>query len=105
MSVSSKFTIGQLIQHRLFGYRGVIYEVDPIFMLSEQWYQQMAKSCPPKDEPWYHVLVDNAIHTTYVAQQNLIADPYTEPVKHPGVDQLFERFEDGIYYLRQRHLQ
>ena len=63
MSESSKFTIGQLIQHRLFGYRGVIYEVDPVFMLSEQWYQQMAKSCPPRDEPWYHVLVDNAIHT------------------------------------------
>ena len=105
MSEFAKFTIGQLIQHRLFAYRGVIYEVDPVFMLSEQWYQQMARSCPPREEPWYHVLVDNAIHTTYVAQQNLIAALDSEPVKHPGVDQLFERFENGFYYLRQRQLQ
>ena len=105
MSDSSNFTIGQLIQHRLFGYRGVIFEVDPVFMLGEQWYQQMAKSCPPRDEPWYHVLVDNAIHTTYVAQQNLTIARDVSPVKHPGVEQIFERFEGGVYYLRQRHLQ
>ena len=105
MSELSQFTIGQLVQHRLFGYRGVIFEVDPVFMLTEQWYQQMAKSRPPRDEPWYHLLVHNAIHTTYVAQQNLIIAPDNEPVKHPGVEQIFERFEDGIYYLRQRRLQ
>jgi len=105
MSELAKFTIGQLVQHRLFAYRGVIYEVDPVFMLSEQWYQQMATSCPPKEEPWYHVLVDNAIHSTYVAEQNLLIDPDVEPIKHPGVEQIFERFEDGIYYLHQRALQ
>lgn len=105
MTAVSKFTIGQIIQHRLFGYRGVIYEVDPVFMLDEQWYQQMAKSCPPKDEPWYHVLVDNAIHTTYVAQQNLLIDPYGEPIRHPGVNDYFARFEEGIYYLHKQQLQ
>ena len=67
----ANFAIGQLITHRLFGYRGVIFDIDPHFCGSEAWYQQMAKSRPPRDKPWYRVLVDNSDHETYVAERNL----------------------------------
>jgi len=67
----AKFTIGQIIHHKLFDYRGVIVDVDFRFLGSDEWYEQVARSHPPKDRPWYHVLVDNAVHQTYVAEQNL----------------------------------
>ena len=73
----AKFCIGQLIHHKLFGYRGVIVEVDLHFKNSDEWYESMAKSRPPKDLPWYHVRVINAQHMTYVAEQNLEMDPVT----------------------------
>ena len=65
----AKFSIGEIIHHKLFNYRGVIFNVDETMQLSEQWYQQVAKSRPPKDKPWYRVMVDNQAHTTYVAEQ------------------------------------
>ena len=67
----AKFNIGQIVHHKMFDYRGVIYDVDPVFNGTEEWYQAVAKSRPPKNEPWYHVLVDQASHETYVAEQNL----------------------------------
>ena len=73
----ARFEIGQVVDHRLFGYRGVIYNVDATFQLSEECYEQVAKSRPPKDRPWYHVLPDGATHTTYVAERNL--GPASEP--------------------------
>ena len=105
MTEHAKFYIGQVVIHELFGYRGVIYEIDPIFMLSAQWYEQMAKSRPPKDKPWYHVLVDNGIHSTYVAQQNLSAEIDPEPIKHPAIDEVFKGFHNGKYQLRKQQLQ
>ena len=69
--INCKYSVGQLIHHLLFDYRGVIVDVDPEFEGSEEWYQQMARSRPPKDKPWYHVLVSNAEHMTYVAERNL----------------------------------
>jgi heat shock protein HspQ len=105
MSNEAKFLVGQIIQHQLFGYRGVIYEIDPMFMLSAEWYDQMARSRPPKDKPWYHVLVDNGVHSTYVAEQNLMAEPEPEPIRHPAIDDFFDRFEQGKYLLKKRRLQ
>jgi len=74
----ANFCIGQLIHHKLFGYRGVIVEVDLQFKGSDEWYEGMAKSRPPKDHPWYHVRVLNAQHMTYVAERNLEIDPVTQ---------------------------
>lgn len=99
---SARFAIGELIHHRLFDYRGVVYDIDPVFCGSEEWYQQVARSKPPKDEPWYKVLVHGAQHETYVAERNLEADHSQEPISHPGVQYLFERFENGIYLPRRR---
>lgn len=67
----AKFAIGQIVQHKLFEYLGLILDADFKFLGSEEWYVLVALSCPPKDLPWYHVLVDNANHLTYVAERNL----------------------------------
>lgn len=98
----AKFSVGDLVHHRLFDYRGVIVDVDPNYQSSEEWYQSVAKSRPPKDKPWYHVLVDQAIHTTYVAERNLEPDSSTSPIQHPLVDRFFSRFEQGRYMMDDR---
>ena len=96
----AKFSVGQLIHHRLFDYRGIIFDVDPGFQGQEDWYEQMAKSRPPKDRPWYHVLVDGENYTTYVAERNIEPDQLRADVHHPLVDQLFERLDEGTYLPR-----
>ncbi len=98
----ARFAIGELVQHRLFHYRGVVYDVDPVFSGTEEWYSQMAKSKPPRDMPWYHVLVHGATHQTYVAERNLDKDDATDPIQHPGIEYLFERLENGVYVPRSR---
>ncbi len=97
----AKFNIGQIVHHRLFDYRGVIYDVDPVFNGTEEWYEAVAKSRPPKNEPWYRVLVDQATQETYVAEQNLESCEKLVPVKHPLVNQYFDNFIDGRYSLNQ----
>ena len=74
-SAKAKYCIGQLIQHKLFDYRGIILGVDLEFKSTDEWYEMVAKSKPPKNEPWYHVLVHQKGHQTYVAEQNLQIDP------------------------------
>jgi len=93
----ARFAVGQLVHHRRFGYRGVVLGIDPTFQHSEQWYQMMAKSHPPKDKPWYHVAVHKQTHQTYVAERNLEADDTGLPVEHPIVPHVFEGFEGGRY--------
>ncbi|MCW8964712.1 MAG: heat shock protein HspQ [Gammaproteobacteria bacterium] len=105
MPDQAKFSIGQIIQHKLFGYRGVIFEIDPVFMLSDEWYQQVAKSRPPREEPWYHIMVDNALHTTYVAQQNLDTTKDLQPIDHPDIDELLGSYDNGQYHIRKHQLQ
>lgn len=97
----ARFRVGQIIRHKLFDYRGVIVDVDPVFSGTEEWYEMMAKSRPPKDKPWYHVLVHNASHTTYVAERNLEADESAQPVNHHLVDEIFSGMENGVYVARQ----
>ena len=99
---NAKFFVGALIHHHLFDYRGVVFDVDPEYQGSEAWYAQMARSRPPRDEPWYHVLVHNATHTTYVAEQNLDVDATGEPIRHPLLEEFFNGFEDGRYRSRRR---
>ncbi|MFT6266737.1 MAG: heat shock protein HspQ [Oleiphilaceae bacterium] len=105
MGKEAKFSIGQLVQHRIFGYRGVIFELDPYFMLSDEWYLQVALSRPPKSEPWYNVLVDNASHATYVAQRNLIKSKDLTEIQHPDITLYFESFKNNCYMLNKSHIQ
>jgi heat shock protein HspQ len=98
----SQFAVGELVHHRLFDYRGVIVDVDPEFQGTEDWYHTVAKSRPPKDKPWYQVLVHESYHTTYVAERNLAPDENTSPIRHPMVEQFFTRFENGRYLNENR---
>jgi heat shock protein HspQ len=92
-----KFSVGELVHHRLFGYRGVIVDVDQNFQATEEWYEVVAKSRPPKNKPWYHVLVHESDHSTYVSEQNLEPDGELEPIIHPMVEHFFSRFDHGKY--------
>jgi len=98
----AKLQVGQIIQHKLFYYLGAVFDIDPTFQGTDEWYEQMARSHPPKDEPWYHVLVNKAAHTTYVAERNL--GPATAPqrIVNPLADRLFNRFDGERYYLHQQ---
>ncbi|MGR9071482.1 MAG: heat shock protein HspQ [Gammaproteobacteria bacterium] len=96
----AKFCIGQIVHHQLFDYRGVIVDVDFKFSGSEKWYEEVARSRPPKDRPWYHVLVDNAIHQTYVAERNLEISENKSPIHHPRLDEYFSGVEGGYYIPR-----
>ena len=92
-----KFSVGELVHHRLFDYRGVIVDVDRNFQSTEEWYEAVAKSRPPKNKPWYHVLVHGYEHSTYVAEQNLESDDSDEPIVHPMLEHFFTRFDKGKY--------
>lgn len=94
---NANFSIGQLIHHRLFDYRGVVVDVDPVFEGTDEWYEQVAKSRPPKDRPWYHVLVDGSDIETYVAEQNLEEDDKHLPIDHPLIGDYFTRFSGDAY--------
>lgn len=96
----AKFSVGDLIHHRLFNYRGVIVDVDRTFQSTDEWYNKVAKSRPPKNEPWYHVLVHDGVHSSYVAEQNLEADGGLEPINHPVLERFFAKFEKGRYVRR-----
>ena len=102
MSANAKFAIGQIIHHRRFGYRGVVFDVDAVFSGSESWYEQVARSRPPKEEPWYSVLPHGSGHTTYVAERNLERDLDAGPVHHPLIPDLFTGLEDGFYQVRRQ---
>ena len=94
----AEYKIGQLVYHKRFDYRGVIFRVDNTFLLTEAWYDHMCKNTkPPKDKPWYNVLVHNATHTTYVTERNLILDDSDKEIIHPMIPILFTTLKNGIY--------
>jgi heat shock protein HspQ len=97
------FTIGDVVRHRLFPFRGVIFDVDPVFNNSEEWWESIPEQVRPrKDQPFYHLLAENdeSSYVAYVSQQNLILEPDGEPVQHPAVQQMFSGLEGGRYKLR-----
>lgn len=96
-----RFGVGQLVHHKLFDYRGVVFDVDATFQGSEEWHETVARSRPPKSEPWYHVLVHQAVHTTYVAERNLEPDDSGTPIQHPALEHFFDDFCDGLYLRRK----
>ena len=101
-SSTAKFAPGELVCHRLFEYRGVVVDVDSEFSGSEVWYKEVAKTQPPRDQPWYKVLVDNKTHQTYVAERNLEADNSSQPITHPMVNVLFSEFNEGRYSTKSK---
>ena len=90
------FSPGQVVKHRRYGYRGVVVDVDEECRAGDTWYKAN-QTQPGRIQPWYHVLVDGAVHTTYVAQENLEADELGAPVAHPLLEQFFTGFENGCH--------
>ncbi len=91
-----RFAPGELVQHRRYGYRGVVVASDASCQASEAWYRKN-QTQPRKDQAWYHVLVDGSDGTTYAAEENLLADPIGAPIAHPLLDTFFSAFHDGAY--------
>ena len=98
----AKFHLGQIIRHSLIDYIGVIFDIDPTFQGTDEWYEHVARSRPPKQKPWYHVLVNEAPHTTYVAAQNLKPADQPQRILPPLADSLFSEFDGKRYKLRQK---
>ena len=100
------FAIGEVVRHRLLDFRGVIFDVDPEFANSEEWYEAIpATMRPSRDQPFYHLLAENAeqSYVAYVSQQNLIRDDSDEPIDHPAIGSMFDGFDQGRYRLRPEH--
>ena len=103
---TAKFQIGQIVRHRVFSFRGVIFDIDPEFNNTEEWWLSIPEEVRPhKDQPFYHLLAENAESTyvAYVSQQNLLLDESEEPVDHPAIATMFDGLEGGRYRLRAEH--
>ena len=102
-SRSAKFSIGQVVRHRRHPFRGVIYDVDPVFANTEEWWLAIPEgSRPRKDQPFYHLFAENveSEYVAYVSEQNLLLDKSNEPLRHPDIDDFFTKAEDGTYRVR-----
>ena len=102
----ARFGIGEVVRHRMFDFRGVIFDVDPIFANTDEWYDAIPLDLRPrKDQPFYHLLAENleSTYIAYVSQQNLVPDETDEPVDHPAIRGLFTDYADGRYTLRPQH--
>lgn len=99
----AKFNIGQVVRHRFYPFRGVIFDVDPEFSNTQEWWQSIPEEIrPAKDQPFYHLLAENeeTEYLAYVSEQNLLPDETGEPVHHPQVDEIFGPLKNGIYSFR-----
>lgn len=99
----TQFAPGQIVKHRKFGYRGVVFQADAEFELSEEWYEAVARSRPPKDAPWYHVLVDEGTHSTYVAERHLMLSSDRSQIEHPMLGHYFESYNGRSYQPHTVH--
>ena len=101
----ARFGIGDKVRHRLFGFRGLIFDIDPVFANSEEWYDAIPEGMrPDRNQPFYHLFAENgdSAYVAYVSQQNLVGDETGEPIDHPAIPTLFERRSDGRYALEAR---
>ena len=104
----ARFGIGDVVRHRVFDFRGVIFDVDPVFSNTDEWYDAIPEAIrPAKDQPFYHLLAENAesSYIAYVSQQNLVVDESDEPLDHPALATMFDRTEGAGYRLRPEHRQ
>jgi heat shock protein HspQ len=104
---TAKYPIGNQVKHRIFGFRGVIFDVDPVFANSEEWYESIPENVRPKrDQPFYHLFAEapnKAPYVAYVSEQNLVEDDeQSEPISHPEIDDVFDDFIDGKFVLRNK---
>ncbi len=100
---AARFALGDVVRHRIFAFRGVVFDVDPEFANSEEWYESIPEEIrPDRQQPFYHLMAENeeSSYIAYVSQQNLLPDGDAGPVDHPGIDELFEAFSRGRYPLR-----
>ncbi|GGC27411.1 DNA-binding protein [Novosphingobium marinum] len=99
----ARFAIGDVVRHRNHDFRGVVFDIDPVFANSEEWYQSIPVDVrPSREQPYYHLLAESgdSSYVAYVSQQNLLEDGEAGPVEHPSLDQLFEEYDSGRYRLR-----
>lgn len=104
--VHARYAVGEVVRHRMFDFRGVVFDVDPVFANTEEWYESIPEEVRPrKDQPFYHLLAENSdsSYIAYVSQQNLISDHDAGPISHPAIAGIFEEFRDGRYQLRREH--
>ena len=102
-SKNAKYTIGQVVRHRVYPFRGVIFDVDATFSNTEEWWLSIPEDIRPrKDQPYYHLFAENdeTEYVAYVSEQNLVPDHSGEPLRHPDIAEVFEEIEDGIYRTR-----
>lgn len=102
----ARFGIGDVVRHKIFDFRGVVFDVDPVFANSEEWYESIPEDVrPARDQPFYHLLAEGSesSYVAYVSQQNLLRDEADGPVHHPAIDGLFESFDGERYPLKQVH--
>jgi len=102
---SAKFQIGQVVRHRVYPFRGVIFDIDPSFSNTEEWYRSIPQEVrPAKDQPFYHLLAENADseYIAYVSEQNLLDDSNGAPLHHPQIRELFDKLPDGRYEPKGR---
>lgn len=102
---TAKFAIGQVVRHRLFPFRGIIFDVDPQFANTDEWYEAIpADVRPRKDQPFYHLLAENSEteYIAYVSEQNLLEDRSGEPVRHPQIKEMFDKRPDGRYERKRQ---
>jgi len=100
----ARFAIGDVVRHRTFDFRGVVFDIDPVFANSEEWYESIPSELrPTREQPYYHLFAENdeSSYIAYVSQQNLLADSESGPIEHPALPQVFEDFAAGRYRLRQ----
>ena len=100
---TARFGIGDVVRHRMFDFRGVIFDIDPVFSNSEEWYEAIPEDMRPRrDQPFYHLLAENAEseYVAYVSEQNLVTDTSGEALRHTGIAEVFERGADGSYRMR-----
>ncbi len=100
---SAKYAIGQVVRHRVYPFRGVVFDIDPLFSNTEEWYESIPQDVRPhKDQPYYHLFAENAEteYVAYVSEQNLLPDDSGEPLRHPQVAEIFVRDDQGSYRPR-----
>lgn len=103
----AKFQIGQVVSHRIFAFRGIIFDVDPEFNNTEEWYQSIPEDIRPRrDQPFYHLFAENADseYVAYVSEQNLVPDTTGVPLRHPQIKNMFEQIEEGTYRVKSPHI-
>jgi heat shock protein HspQ len=101
----AKFAIGQLVRHRTYAFLGVVYDVDPVFAHTEEWWQAIPEDVRPhKNQPFYFAENADTEYVAYVSEQNLVPDPAGGPVRHPQVDEMLVCAGDGAYLIRPARL-